>query len=163
MLPPILRSKVLVAILHVLIVPLQYLFDQFTNHKNAIDRRLDISGNVQYLQKAMNDAFFLEDNQIYIITPEEEYRRTLYFESELQPPTMCYMASDGEPLYFWQPGDSTVKYNFVVMVPTFLCTSLIREEDEYEGTYLQKIIDILNTYKPAGRTYSIELYDYYYE
>lgn len=160
MLPPILRSNVLVALLHVLIVPLLHLYNRFTANKALIDNRLNISGNVQYLQKALNDAFYLEHNQIFISTPEEQFKRNLFLKKESQPDVPCYMKSENTPLFVWLSGDSVVEYNFIVHIPSFLCTSLIADEDEYKGIYLQKIKDIINQYKPAGRMYNIELYDY---
>lgn len=160
MLPPLLRTGVLIAIMQVLIVPLLYLYNRFITNKTATDRKLNISGNVQYLQKALNDAFFLEHNQIYISTPDEQFKRALYYKTESQPNVACYMRSENTPLYIWKSGDSVVEYNFIVHIPSFLCTSLIADEDEYKGIYLQKIKDIINQYKPAGRMYNIELYDY---
>lgn len=70
------------------------------------------------------------------------------------------MKSENTPLFVWLSNDSVVEYNFIVHIPTYLCTSLNTEADEYHGVYLQKIKDIINQYKPAGRMYDIELYDY---
>lgn len=48
----------------------------------------------------------------------------------------------------------------IVHVPTFLCTSTDKDEDKYGGRNYNEIKNILNIYKPAGRTFGIELYDY---
>ena len=72
LLPPILRSKLLVALVNVLVLPLSYVYERFCSVKNTVDGRLTITGNVQYLEKALNDAFYLKDHQIFIETPEEE-------------------------------------------------------------------------------------------
>lgn len=160
LLPPILRSKVLLAILKAMLKPLEYIYGLFMSLKSDTDRSLNISCNVQYLQKAMNDAFFLKENQIYIDTPEEENKRVLYLKSENQPDLSISLRSEGAGLTLWNHSESTVRYNFTVHIPTFLCTSPDEDEDQYGGRNLKVIMNILNKYKPAGRTFSIELYDY---
>lgn len=82
--PPILRSEVLLALLGVLTVPLRYVYDRFCALKGTVDDRLNITGNVQYLEKALNDTFFLKDCQIYIETPEGEKTPSFYFSKENQ-------------------------------------------------------------------------------
>lgn len=160
MLPPILRSPLLMAILKAMIVPLRYIYGLFKSLKAETDNSLNISGNVMSLQRALNEVFFLELNQIYIETPKEENKRVLYFKSENQVNIPMRFCSEGEGLYLWEGGETTVKYNFVVYVPIFLCTSLNKDEDKCRGENLNKIMRVLNKYKPAGRTFSIELYDY---
>ena len=95
LLPPILRSKLLVALANVLVLPLRYVYERFRSVKNTVDDRLAITGNVQYLEKALNDAFYLKDHQIYIETPEEEKVPSFYYASELQEPCNMYLLSEG--------------------------------------------------------------------
>lgn len=158
MVPPILRSAFLLAIIRAMIVPLKYIYAQFHALKDDIDNSLNTTANVIYLQKALNDAFFLTE-EIYIDTPNEQDNRAMYFESEHKAILPMHF-SDGKALYLKGNGESTAKYNFTVHVPTFLCTSLEKEEDRFKGVHLLRIINILNKYKPAGRTYHIELYDH---
>lgn len=160
MLPPMLRSLLLMSMLKVMIVPLRYIYGLFKSLKAETDNGLNISGNVMSLQRALNEVFFLELNQIYIETPHEENKRVLYFKSENQTNIPMHFCSEGEGQYLWESGETTVKFNFVVYVPTFLCTSLNKDEDKYRGENLNRIMIVLNKYKPAGRTFSIELYDY---
>lgn len=161
LLPPILRSEVLLALLGVMIVPLRYVYDRFCNLKGSVDARLNITGNVQYLEKALNDAFFLKEGQIYIETPEEERVPSFYFSKENQKANIFRRASEGEGFILRRNGESGIKVNFKVMVPTFLCTSLeTKDSDKYHWRYLITIKNIIKIYKPAGRTFSIELYDY---
>lgn len=160
MLPPILRSSLLMAMLTTMIVPLRYVYRLFKNLKAETDNSLNISANVINLQGTLNEVFFLKLDQIYIETPKEENKRILYFESENQTNLPLHFCSEGKGQYLWERGENTVKYNFVVYVPTFLCTSLNKDEDKYRGEHLDKIMSVLNKYKPAGRTFSIELYDY---
>ena len=157
-----LRTGVLVAILQVLIVPLQHLYNRFIANKNATDRKLDISGNVQYLQKALNDAFYLENEQIYIVSGETaDKKKYLHFAEELQPSFWMYSATEHNKAFLSHEYEISARISFIVMVPTFLCTSTESKDlDEYEWKYLNTIKDLLNEYKPAGRTFSINLYDY---
>lgn len=160
LLPPILRSRFLTALLGVLIVPLRYLYVKFYLLKEKVDNRLDITGNVQYLEKALNDAFFLKNGQIYIETPEEGCSWMFHFEREVQSPQYLYLYGSGDGMPIYRTGESSLKVNFVVMVPTFLCSDLDKNLDVYGGANISIIRKILNIYKPAGRTFSIELYDY---
>ena len=161
LLPPILRSNFLLSLLCVMIVPLRYLHGKFWSLKESVDNRLNIAGNVQYLEKALNDAFYLNNHQIYIETPEERERRAfMYFGNELQHVEKMYLKTEGVPYYFVKKNESSVPVNFIVMVPTFLCTSTNKNEDKYHGRNYKIIASILSIYKPAGRTFSIEIYDY---
>lgn len=161
LLPPILRSKLLVALVNVLVLPLSYVYERFCSVKNTVDGRLTITGNVQYLEKALNDAFYLKDHQIFIDTPDEEKVPSFYYASELQEANYLYLQSEDIGFVLMRKGESRVLVNFIVMVPTFLCTSLDdKASDKYGWRYLSEIKRILNIYKPAGRTFSIELYDY---
>lgn len=159
MLPPILRSAFLLAIIRAMIVPFKYIYARLQDLKGNVDDGLNTTANVIYLQKALNDAFFLTADEIFIDTPNEENKRVMYFEAENQARLPLYF-SGGEALYLTNDGEYTAKYNFTVYVPTFLCTSLDKEEDRFKGVNLMRIINLLNKYKPAGRTYQIKLYDY---
>lgn len=159
LLPPVLRGAVLLALLRVLVVPLRGLYDRFTAGRETTAARLDTTANVQYIEKALCDAFFLHDGQIYIETPVERPAPALYFKSEGRPPA-CLHEAGGTPYYVNAPGEAFHDAAFIVRVPTFLCTDFDPERDEYGGRHLAAIRTILNVYKPAGRTYRIELYDY---
>lgn len=161
LLPPILRCRFLTSLLGVMTVPLRHIYNKFCTLKETVDSRLNITCNVLYLEKALNDAFYLTDRQIYIETPEEEKVPAFHFSSELQVPNYMYLLSEGTGFVLTNKGESKVRLNFIVKVPNFLCTSLeSKDADDYGWRYLSMIKNILNIYKPAGRTYSIELYDY---
>ena len=63
LLPPMLRSKLLLAVIGAMIAPLRYLYGKFFTLKKNVDNRLNITGNVQYLEKALNDAFYRRTRQ----------------------------------------------------------------------------------------------------
>ena len=157
LLPPVLRSGVLMALLKVLVSPIKYLFAQFDSYRTAVEQRLERTANVQYLQKVLLDAFFLKENEIYIESGEEQPRTVLYQESEGQAP--AYVGGTAT-FVLRQPDEVPVHDTFVIYVPSFLCTSITPAEDQYGGANLRTIVNLLNQYKPAGRTYRIEIYDY---
>lgn len=153
------------SLIRVMITPLRCIEDEFLAVKSETDDCLNITANVQYLEKAMNDAFFLYDGQIYIVTPEDkevEFIRVFHFEGEDEEAVTLFLRhEEGEAFYMYGHEESMIKVSFIVMVPTFLCTSTAdRDEDKYKWMHLNVIKKILKTYKPAGRTFGIELYDY---
>lgn len=161
LLPPILRSKILVALFGAMLVPLLYLYDRFLKCKDSTNRTLDITANVEILEKALNDAFYLTDGQIYIIEPEEVSMLCAFLVEEHQEPIYMYnFGREAEHPYFQYSDDGQLEDNFTVYIPSFLCSSLEREEDKYGGIHLRKVIEIVNRYRPAGKKYHIEIYDY---
>lgn len=162
LLPSLLRSLFLVALIKVMIAPLRYIYTRFCELKESTDDRLNITGNVQYLEKTLNDAFCLTDRQIHIETPGEDiYRSVLYLRSEKQPPVYIRTLSEGGGLILRRDGETGSTVNFIVWVPTFLCTSTeSKEQDKYGWENYRKILNLLGYYKPAGRMFDIELYDY---
>lgn len=161
LLPPILRSRFLLALLRVFTVPLRHVRELFLSMKDGTDARLSITGNVQYLEKALNDAFCLTDGQIRIVTPAEERRPAFYLKREASPSRIFHTMQEGTGYMVLLKGETRLRVNFTVMVPTFLCTSTeSKSADRYGWRHYRVIRSILNTYKPAGRTFGIELYDY---
>lgn len=159
LLPPVLRSSVLLVLLRVLITPLRYLQERLSAYMEGVSSRLNITANVQYIQKALNDAFYLTDNQIYIETPEAERATVFYYQEEGQAANYIN-TKGGDAFYLRTPDDVSPNETYIVYVPSFLCTSIDAEGDEFHGEHLQTIYNLLNTYKPAGRKYRIEIYDY---
>ena len=160
LLPPVLRSGVLTALVRVLLMPIRLVYDEFMALKASTDTVLSTTGTVIKLEKILNDTFFLRNREIYIETPDEEERLSMYFERANQKATVMHLKKEGTCVVLKVRGESTVKVNFTVWVPTFLCTSEDAKADRYGGRNLRVIRNILNRYKPAGRTFGIELYDY---
>lgn len=157
--PPVLRCGILISLLDVLTLPLRQIYGRFTALREAVDRRLDITAAVQYMEKALNDVFFLKDGRIYIVSNVSDGTVYCHYESERKE--NVYMGTTAEtPLLLRYDGEADHKASFTVYVPTFLCTSLDAEEDEYGGVHLRTVMTWIDYYKPAGKTYGIELYDY---
>lgn len=161
LLPPILRSGFMINLLRIMIIPLRYVYEKFYLLHTNVSVKLNTTCNVMYLEKALNDAFFLKGSQIFISTPEE-VKDGIFFHlrNEVQPPKPLYRLSEQRPCYLNINGEKTAIVHMIVHVPTFLCTSTDKDEDKYGGRNYNEIKNILNIYKPAGRTFSIELYDY---
>lgn len=160
LLPPILRSPFLVALLRVLAAPFRYVCEQFTAYRATVAQRLCGAAYVQYLEKVLNDAFHLTDGQIYIETPEDEPPVWWHMKAEGQTPPYLYTRRTGSGLVMKQGGESSYRDSFIVCLPSFLCTSTDPAADKYKGEHLQTVKNLLAYYKPAGRTYRIMLYDY---
>ena len=155
LLPPILRSRVLVALLRIIIIPLAYLHRLFTDYRKKVAERLDITASVQDIERALNRRFFLRNRQIYIESEPDDRHPILFFRSEGQPSTFF-----NPRLTLWMDGEVPLRPNFTVHVPNFLATSLNAEEDRHKGRHLAEIIRIIEMYKPAGRRYAIIVYEY---
>lgn len=155
LLPPILRSRVLVALLRILIIPLAYVHRLFTEYRKKVADRLDITASVQDIERALNRRFFLRNRQIYIESESDDRHPCLYFQAEGKPPTFL-----NPRMTLWMDGEVPSKPNFTIFVPSFLVTSLNPEEDRHKGRYLAEIIRIVELYKPAGRRYAITIYEY---
>ena len=155
LLPPILRSRVLVALLRILIIPLAYVHRLFTEYRKKVAERLDITASVQDIERALNRRFFLRNRQIYIESESDDRHPCLYFHAEGKLPTYL-----NPRMTLWMDGEVPSKPNFTVYVPSFLATSLNPEEDRHKGRHLAEIIRIVELYKPAGRRYAIATYEY---
>ena len=55
LLPPILRSKFLIALLKALILPLVFIYDTLMEHRDNVSEKLDITANVIYLEKILKN------------------------------------------------------------------------------------------------------------
>ena len=148
MLPPLLRSKVLLALLRAMLTPLKRLLDNFRLFREDVHRRLNTTGQTFSLEGALNDKYQLLPGAIYI-TDSEDRRLYLYFASERDASLHLHLEEEHQPpfhLGFTHEGRH--EPDFTVHIPSFL-----RSEEE-------EIRRFINLYKPAGRTYKIEYYDY---
>jgi hypothetical protein len=160
LLPPVLRSRLILAIIKVLISPVVYCHQLLIDYRIAVERKFQTTSNVITLEKSLNDLFYLQNGAIYIGDGKIYDTIILYSASDVNMPSYVYAKTSSEKSYMKARGENISDADFYVYVPTFLCTSLIQSEDKYKGLYISKIINLINSYKPAGRKYSIKLYDY---
>lgn len=148
MLPPVLRSKVLLAILRALLTPLRRLLDRFGQFRGDVHRRLNTTGQTFSIEGALNEMYRLSPGAIYI-TDTDDKQLYLYFSSEGNAPLHLHLISERQdPFYLSFAHEGKHEPDFIVHIPSFL-----RSEEA-------EIIRFINIYKPAGRTYKIEYYDY---
>jgi hypothetical protein len=160
LLPPLLRSQLLAAIIRALCTPIRYLYAKFAALKSTTDDRIGITGQVVSLEGALNRALHLND-LIYIESADEEDSTYFYFEGDDGVAQMMYTEAEGIPYVMGAEGEAMQTPSFTVMVPTTVCTSLeSADDDAYQWEHLNTIVTIVNTYKPAGVTYGITLYTY---
>lgn len=146
MLPPLLRGGVLGAILSVLLLPVVWLYKRLRELRSSERLRLQGTGQVIAMRDALVRRFGLlegdieiidaEDRQIYLYYEREEQQTPTYLKT-LQPTRISY-AREGRHVP-----------DYTVLVPDYL---RLRERD---------ILDLLDHYKPAGRTYQLKYYAYY--
>lgn len=148
MLPPILRSKVLLAILRAILTPLRRLLDRFSRFRGDVHRRINTTGQTYSLEAALNNKYQLSRGTIYI-TDTDDKQLYLYFTSEGRTPVHLRLPKEPQdPLFLGYKNEGKHSADFIVHVPSFL-----RGEEE-------EIRRLITYYKPAGRTYKIEFYDY---
>lgn len=148
LLPPFLRKKRMYAFLCVLLFPFYCLCKIFKDYRKASLQKLNVNGQVAYIEKMLNNEFELEHQEIYI-TDSESLRLNLsdlYSDASV---TMTVYPDNSEDVLYLESGNESVKSeDYIVNVPSFL-------EDQIE-----RIRTLVEYNKPAGRTYKINLYDY---
>lgn len=142
MLPPLLRKKRLGAILSILLLPLVYLMTQFVRLRQESRRRLRGTGQVASLADTLIDAYGLSGGDIYItdLAPDIVF---VYFASEAEVNRTL-----DKPITLQYADEGRIDPDFVVHVPDIL---------QGEEAEIRRIIDY---YRPAGRTYTIQFYQY---
>ena len=148
MLPPQLRSKVLLSFLRALLRPLAHLIRLFHAFREEVLRRLSYTGQTQSLEGALSRKYNLPEGVIYI-TDTPSNQRYLYLATEGNTP--LYLRKSSEPhtaLFISYQHEGKHDVDFIVHVPSFL---------RAEEAEIRRIIDF---YKPAGKTYKITYYNY---
>ena len=148
LIPPSLRKSKLTVILNVLLYPFGLLYQAFGAFRNNSLKRLNINGQVIYIEKALNDAYNLDKKEIFItdVDSSAEGDSIIFPDNEK---TMCvYANGEANVLYISSQNEGSHEGDFIVNLPSFL---------EAE---LNNIKNIVNYNKPAGRSYVIKLYEY---
>lgn len=157
--PPLLRSPYIFALSMAITMPLRRISQSLKLYRKEVANKVNTTANVIVLEGALNRAFYLDDRQIYITTRKND--RVMYlFRSSENRPVYVHTISEGGPLYLTGKGEPLPGADFDVYIPNFLATSLIYDEDEHNGIHLIRIVDILNRYKPVGKSYQLKLYNY---
>ncbi|WP_370788784.1 hypothetical protein [Bacteroides nordii] len=146
-LPPVLRKKKVFALISVFQLSLIFIYSSFKKYrKQSIDKQ-NINGQVIYIEKALNDRFYLKNREIFI-TDIEDSVTYLHKRTEGQIPIYIYKRSEKGKTVLKYRDEGSYEGNFIVHIPSFL--------KEYETDIRNQV----NYYKPAGRSFKIEIYDY---
>jgi len=147
LLPPALRKKRTFAFLCALLAALADLKGRFVEYRSRCDAKLQVNGQVIYIEKALNDRFFLENRDIYITERDvSDIPPIVWLFNGASPEVYLYGEGDANVTWLGEGGqNNTMAY--IVNVPSYL-----------EGN-LNEIRDLVEFYKPAGRKYIINIYE----
>ena len=148
LLPPFLRKKRIYAFLCVFLYPFYWLSKMFKVYRKTSLQKLNVNGQVAYIEKMLNDEFEFEHRYIYITDSESLVPNPsdMYLDPSI---TMTIYPEESENvLYVGSGNDSNKLVDYIVNVPSFLADEIKRIRTLVEYT------------KPAGRTYKFNLYDY---
>ena len=140
MTPPLLRKSFLMALIRVLLRPLVRIMREFQDLRAQSNKALLPSGQVRAIEGAIVDKYHLHSGDVYITEPEDK-TLYLYYEREgagaLELPKTLYYGNENPN-----------KTDFTIHLPDHL------ENDKDE------IIRLIELYRPAGRKYMIQYYNY---
>ena len=157
--PPVLRSKVLMAILKAICTPLKYISEKFFTCRKDVNDVMLATSNVVVLEGVLNEAFHLQGRQIYIST--NEYTGEVFFRTKLEEnPVYLHTVGESQPLVLLTQFEPNPGADITIHLPSFLATSLDPGIDEYKGVNLLTITDVIKRYKPVGKTYALDIYTY---
>lgn len=144
---PTLRKKKMFALISVFLLPLTYINNLFKKYrKQSVDKQ-NINGQVIYIEKSLNDRFFLKKREIFISDIEDTITY-LHKRTEGQIPLYVYGQAERDKAILKYRDEGSYDGNFTVHIPNFL--------KEYETDIRNQV----NYYKPAGRSFKMEIYEY---
>ncbi|MBR1839347.1 MAG: hypothetical protein IJ782_01985 [Prevotella sp.] len=151
LLPICLRQRTLIALLSVLVTPVQWLSERFAEYRAMKDMRLKHNGQVCYLRGILNDQFDPVARRIRVTDNESQHAAVIILRRLLHP----VLRIDGrgkagyKALRIYRRGwEATGAVGFVVEIP-----------QELRGTINeQELQAVVNTYKLAGTRYFINYY-----
>lgn len=136
--------------LGVLVTPIQSLHSQFLSLISSTRYRMQITGQVVYLEHYLNDLFDANERRIYISDAAPILAPFVFQKIENQPENYIYQKSENADLFYLRVrsdfGDSN---DFIINVP-----SAITLTEELQN----KIKAATNLYKQAGSRFAIENY-----
>lgn len=148
LIPPFLRKKRMYAFICAFLAPFYWICKMFKDYRKASLQKLNVNGQVIYIEKRLCDEFELEYRDIYI-TDSDSLKTNI---ADLYPDasiTMAVYSKNSEDRLYIESGETSAKSeDFIVNVPSFLSDKI------------EVIKTIVEYNKPAGRTYKINLYEY---
>lgn len=148
LLPPLMRKRVLFALLCALLCPFRMLAELFRIFRRNSLSRLNVNGQVIYIEKALNDAFELKNREIYLSDTDDLMGNSSVLYPQQEQSAVVFGGDENGTLYIPAGGDGKADGDYIVNVPSFLETDL------------ESIKTIVEYNKPAGRRYVIKVYEY---
>ena len=148
LIPPFLRKKRMYAFICAFLAPFYNLCKIFKDYRKASLQKLNVNGQVIYIEKRLCDEFELEYRDIYITDSDSLKSNIADMYSDASVTMAVYSKNSSDKLYL-ESGDVSAKAeDYIVNVPSFLSDKI------------EVIKTIVEYNKPAGRTYKINLYEY---
>lgn len=119
-------------------------YQQFVRNRQANLYGINITPQVCYLEKFLNDRYDFTQRRIYI-TDGIDYPPTYLYQEEELKPLYLYQESENQPVYWYTEGESgELKDDFIVWVPV----TIDFQEPE--------MISLIKIYKLAGTKFKIQ-------
>lgn len=148
MLPPLLRGRVILALLRAMLSPLVWLYARLVSLRRECAERLAASGQSLALVEALRRSYSLHEGDIYIVDAEDR-QVYLYPQSEAQQAIALSRDSEDAPmLHLIFSDEASSGPDFYLYIPDFL-----------QGQ-AEEILRLVHQYKPAGRQCEIIYYPY---
>lgn len=144
MLPPILRSPVLSAILSVLLLPLVDMYSRWVAFRAQQQLFLEGNGQALAMRMALVKRYRLREDDVAIVDAQE---RDVYLYRVHEDYLPTYLNAE-RGAYLHQLSQGRLEPDYTVLLPDFL---ELQDRD---------IRDLLERYRPAGRRYDIKYYSY---
>lgn len=169
LMPSTLRQPVATRLAMALVTPLHHAMQQLKDIRTSAQNSIMPNSSILLLEDMLNRRFHFTDRQIRITTHEGDPNAGLhlwYHKDEVgaAPVVMYYDEEDEEdekaqPVYLIHTDEQSVMHTVIVSIPSFLVSST-DTTDTAERATLRIINETMKTYKPAGKAYLINIYDY---
>ncbi|WP_165025667.1 hypothetical protein [Dysgonomonas sp. ZJ279] len=146
LLPIIFRTSSVTAFLEAFLSPIRYIYSLFQRNRDDNLYHLNITPQVCFIEKALNDRFDFGGRRIYISSGK--YNRQLYIHTRSEnKPVFIYKREENKPVYLRKRDEVGVeRFNFIVNVPKGL---------QYNKAELEAIVEM---YKLPTKTFIINEY-----
>lgn len=146
LLPMCLRLRTLIALLSVLVTPLQWLSERFAEYRRQKDRRLSHNGQVCYLRGLLNDLYDPVARRIRVLDNESIETGVIIQQRAYNVTGRVSPRSSGKALRVFRRGwEATGAVGFKVEIPEELSTTINEQE----------LRAVVNEYKLAGTRYFV--------
>ncbi len=153
LLPSFLQKQVWVAFLKALTAPVVTQYNNFLHQRTDNIYKVNITGQVCYLRKMLNDKFDAIERRIYITEGQTNdwvfvYKKELFNSTDNKNPIWLKPASIGVTLLSKRDQLDVLGIDFKVMIPAVIQSSI--DENQMKS--------LLNYYKLASKRYTINYY-----